>query len=137
MSAREQQVARAWSAMSDLVLARERRREVSDELGLSFFRTKVLRRLRGGPVSMRDLAGLLMTDKAYLSVAVDDLEGRGLLVRSVDPDDRRVRLLTLTAEGERVAARADAILARPPAGFAALSDADVASLDRILGRLSQ
>lgn len=137
MTEREEQVARIWSSMSELVLARDRRRAMSEELGLSFFRTKVLRRLLPGPTTMRDLAAVLVADKPYLSVTVDDLEQRGLLERSVHPDDRRVRLLTLTPEGKRIARRANEMLAHPPRGFDALPDEDVAALDRILGTITE
>jgi DNA-binding MarR family transcriptional regulator len=132
VSARETQVARVWSAMSDLVLAQDRRRAVTDELGISFFRAKVLRRLLAGPVTMRDLATRLGADKPYLSVTVDDLEQRGLLERSVHPDDRRVRLLTLTEEGTAMAHRANELLATPPAGLRELAGDDLAALERIL-----
>jgi DNA-binding MarR family transcriptional regulator len=134
---RAARIARVWSSMSELVLAEDRRRTITDELGISFFRAKVLRRLLSGPATMRDLAARLVADKPYLSVTVDDLEQRGLLARTVDPDDRRVRLLTLTDEGMQIARRADEILASPPRGFHDLSDEDVAVLERVLDQLTE
>ncbi|MCL2543611.1 MAG: MarR family transcriptional regulator [Nocardioidaceae bacterium] len=136
MSARDVRIAEIWSALAGLVLQEDRRRRVSDELGISFYRAKVLRRLLAGPTSMRDLALRLTTDKANLSGAVDDLEGLGLVERSVDPDDRRVRRLALTPAGRKVARRAEQIMSEPPAGFAGLSERDLAQLERILAKLS-
>ena len=44
----------AWQAMADLVLHNERRREVSEEVGLSFGKIRALRRIarRPMPISM-------------------------------------------------------------------------------------
>ncbi len=47
---------RAWSAMCDLVLDNERRREVSDALGLTFGRVRALRRIARHPMTMGELA---------------------------------------------------------------------------------
>lgn len=135
MNPHEERVAAAWSALAALVFEEDRRRRVSDELGISFYRAKILRRLVGGPSSMRDLAIRLGTDKANLSGAVDDLEQLGLLERTIDPDDRRVRRLTLTPQGREVATRANQILAQPPRGFENLADEDLAHLERIITKV--
>ena len=45
-----------WLLMSDLVLDNQRRREVSDALGMSFGRARAVRRLARRPMSMRELA---------------------------------------------------------------------------------
>ncbi len=50
-------------------------------------------------VDQRTLAGSIGLDTSTVAGVVDRLEARGLMQRSVSPDDRRVRLLTLTAEG--------------------------------------
>jgi DNA-binding MarR family transcriptional regulator len=135
VSTHDDRVTDIWAALSDLVLQDDRRRRVADELGISFFRTKVLRRLIPGPASMRDLAVRLGTDKAYLSVVVDDLEERGLLERSVDSEDRRVRLLTLTSTGLSTARRAHQLLAQAPVGLQGLSDTDLSRLEKILEKI--
>ncbi len=128
--------ARVWAAMRALVVDREdRHKEVTDVLGISFFRVKALRRLRGGPLTMRELTARLATEKPYTTLIVDDLERRGYVERSVHPGDRRLRVVTLTPAGAAAAERAERILARPPGALAALDAPDLAALDRIMARL--
>ena len=45
-------------------------------------------------------------DRTTLTAALKPLERRGLVEQAADPDDRRRRLVTLTAEGRSVLARA-------------------------------
>jgi len=128
--------AEVWQAMSALVLDHDRRQEVVDALGMSFFRIKALRRIAAtGPLSMTELVGSLRTDRAYVTLVVDDLEKRGYVVRSTNPDDRRAKIVTITAEGRKAARRAVAILERPPAALRNLADADLIELSRLLGLL--
>ncbi|SDM08709.1 DNA-binding transcriptional regulator, MarR family [Nonomuraea maritima] len=133
----QETVARVWAAMSDLVLRQEnRRKEVADTLGMSFFRVKALRRLLVGPMTMRELTAELSTDKPYTTLMVDDLEQRGYVTRSVSPDDRRIKIVALTPPGTAVAEQAQRILARPPRSLLALDPEDLATLDRIMAGLS-
>jgi DNA-binding MarR family transcriptional regulator len=126
---------RAWRAMSDLVLNQDRKAAVSEALGLSFARVRALRRLAGGPLTLRALAAKLLADPPYVTLIVDDLEQRGLVRREPHPEDRRAKLVRLTPEGEAAAARADAILGEPPAGLRDLPPDDVATLLRLLERV--
>ncbi|WP_433509370.1 MarR family winged helix-turn-helix transcriptional regulator [Nonomuraea sp. CA-143628] len=129
-------VARSWAAMCFLVLKQEnRRKEVADTLGMSFFRAKALRRLLGGPLTMRELTARLATEKPYTTLVVDNLERAGYVERSVHPDDRRSKLVTLTPDGVAAAEQAERILARPPRALLALEPADLAALDRIMAKL--
>jgi DNA-binding MarR family transcriptional regulator len=48
----------------------------------------------------RTLARSIGFDTSTIAGVVDRLEARGLLLRSAAPDDRRVRLLSLTPEGQ-------------------------------------
>jgi len=132
----ESDAARAWTAMRTLVLdTHNRRAAVSEALELSFVRAKALIRLAGGPLTMRELAAQLATDPPYTTVVVDDLERRGLARRSTSPEDRRVKIATITDSGARAAATAEEILNEPPPALAALSAEDLAELARILTRL--
>lgn len=125
--------ARAWTAMRTLVLdVHDRRAAVSEALGLSFIRAKALTRLAAAALTMRELAGQLGTDPPYTTVVVDDLESRGLVRRSTSPDDRRVKIVTLTEAGARAAAVVDEVLGEPPPALAALDAGDLAELTRIL-----
>ena len=125
----------AWQAMSDLVLDNQRRRDVSDQIGLSFGKIRALRRIAGRPMPMRELAALLGVDPPNLTNVVDDLERAGLVERRAHPTDRRVKLVVATASGMALAQRADEILARPPDGLTELAADDLESLGRILSRV--
>jgi DNA-binding MarR family transcriptional regulator len=123
---------RAWSVMCDLVLDNERRREVSEALGLSFGRIKALRRIARSAMTMGELAVELGIDAPYATLVVDELEGEGLVERRPHPTDRRVKLVACTRRGATAARRANKILDRPPAGLVGLSGPELETLARIL-----
>jgi DNA-binding MarR family transcriptional regulator len=60
----------------------------------------------GGTVNQRDLADHAVTDPMMTSQVLRVLEGRGLVERNDDPDDRRARSVTVTWEGRALANRA-------------------------------
>ena len=121
-----------WALLSDLVLDNERRREVSDAVGLSFGRVRAVRRIARRPMSMSELAAALGIDPPNATVVVDDLEALGLVERRAHPTDRRAKMVEVTSKGMDVACRADEILTTPPAGLASLGSADLGVLARIL-----
>ncbi|MDX3238791.1 MarR family transcriptional regulator [Streptomyces sp. ME03-5709C] len=132
----ESTAARVWRDLRTLVLERnERRREVAEALGMSFFRAKALRRIAAAPVTPGDLAADLMTDRPYVTLVVDDLARRGLVERTPHPRDRRSKLLSVTPAGAAAAREADRILGTPPPGLAELDPAELAALDRVVTRL--
>ncbi|MET8157528.1 MarR family transcriptional regulator [Sphaerisporangium sp. NPDC005289] len=138
MSHDPQMAARAWHGMRTLILDRyDRRKEVTAALDMSFIRVKALRHLAGSPMTMRQLATELSIDAPYTTLVVDDLVRRGLVVRDVHPDDRRQKIVTVTPEGEKAAARAEGILDEPPPAILALDPADLATLDRIIATLTR
>lgn len=135
-SARHDRTARkAWQAMSELVLDNERRREVSDRVGLSFGKTRALRRIARRPMPMGELAALLDVDPPNLTTVIDDLERTGLVERQAHPTDRRVKLVAATAAGAALAQQADEILAQPPVGLNELPADDLETLGRILSQV--
>jgi DNA-binding MarR family transcriptional regulator len=121
-----------WLLMSDLVLENTRRREVSEALGMSFGRTRAIRRLARRPLAMRELADALGIDPPNATVLVDDLEAQGLVRRRPHPTDGRAKLVEATRRGRELARRADAILATPPPGLSDLGAEDLETLRRIL-----
>lgn len=133
--ARERAAREAWQAMADVVLDNERRREVSDQVGLSFGKLRALRRIARRPMPMGELAALLGVDPPNMTPVVDDLERAGLVERQAHATDRRVKLVVATSAGAALAAHADEILARPPVGMSELSAEDLATLARILSRV--
>jgi DNA-binding MarR family transcriptional regulator len=136
MTGKHEQAARTWVGMRSLVLElHDRRKEVCDELDMSFIKVKALRRIADGPLSMRELAAKLGTDAPYATLIVHDLEERGLVVRSPHPNDRRSKIATPTEAGQRTAERAGRILDEPPAVLRDLPERDLADLDRVIAAL--
>ena len=134
-TARDQDLRLAWDRMRTMVFDDNRRAEVSAAVGLSFVKVKALRRLLVRPMSMRELAAELVIDKPYLTQIVDALEKRGLVVRTVSPQDRRCRIVSLTESGHQAAQLSEDILTRPPAFLSVLSDGELGELTRILAKL--
>jgi DNA-binding MarR family transcriptional regulator len=127
---------RAWRAMSEIMYDHDRKVAVSEALGLSFARVRALRLLATQPHTLRALAERLLADPPYVTLMVDDLEERGLVQRMPHPEDRRAKLVELTAAGRAAAARADAILDEPPAALRDVPAADLAALLRVLEGLA-
>jgi DNA-binding MarR family transcriptional regulator len=125
-----------WLLMSDLVLDHQRRREVSDALGISFARARAVRRLARRPMSMSELAAALGIDPANATAVVDDLESLGLVRRRPHPTDRRAKLVEATRKGKQMARQADEILATPPQALSDLGAEDLEALQRILGKVT-
>ena len=126
----------AWQAMAGLVLDNQRRREVSEQTGVSFGTMRALRRIAGRPMPMRELAGLLGMEPPNLTAVIDDLEHSGLVERHPHPTDRRIKLVVATPKGAALARRAEKILDRPPAGLLDLPADELETLVRILARAS-
>jgi DNA-binding MarR family transcriptional regulator len=86
------------------------------------------------PRTMSQLAGTLLCDNSNVTGIVDRLEERGLVERRPSPGDRRVKLLVLTPEGERMRRKVEKVMDEPPAWLAALPGADQRALRDILAR---
>ena len=56
--------------------------------------------MRSPGIDQRTLARTIGFDTSTIGGVLDRLEARGLIVRNASPDDRRVRLLTLTPSGQ-------------------------------------
>jgi DNA-binding MarR family transcriptional regulator len=132
MNARAGTAREVWTLMSDLVLDNQRRRQVSEALGMSFGRARALRRVARRPMSMGELAAALEIDPPNATGLVDELESLGLARRRPHPTDRRTKLVEATRKGKAMARRADAILSTPPPSLSALSAGDLEELRRIL-----
>jgi len=98
--------------------------------------TALLTLVPGEAVPMRSLAARLDYDASNLSVLVDRLERRGAVERRPDPDDRRVKALVLTPEGERLRAAFWRALTEDPGPLAPLGDEDLNTLAQVLGAIS-
>ncbi|WP_432929009.1 MarR family winged helix-turn-helix transcriptional regulator [Microbispora sp. CA-135349] len=83
------------------------------EHGLSMWAYVVLLGLDDRPVrTQAALAEAIGADKTRIIRVLDDLQHRGLIERSPDPADRRVRLLSITPEGRLVRDAAQAGIRR-------------------------
>jgi DNA-binding MarR family transcriptional regulator len=124
-----------WLLMNDLVLDNQRRREVSEAAGMSFGRTRAIRRVARRPMSMGELAGMLGIDPPNATALVADLESQGLVRRKPHPTDGRAKVVEATRKGKALAGRVEAILAKPPPELSGLSSADLEALRRILEKV--
>ncbi|WP_405135631.1 MarR family transcriptional regulator [Nocardia sp. NBC_01388] len=130
-------VQQAWVLMHRFVEAHNRRGELAAALGfrLGGGRGKILFQLREGPATLRELADANGVDAPYTTLIVDKLEAHGLVERRPHPDDRRRKLVTLTAAGHAAIATADTILLRPPPAIRELPAEDLGQLTGLLTRL--
>jgi DNA-binding MarR family transcriptional regulator len=89
-------------------------RPVLEPLGLTHPQYLVMLALwQHGPLSVKDLSGLLQLDPGTLSPLLKRLEAAGLLRRERDPKDQRNLALALTGKGRALRAEAEKI----PAGI--------------------
>lgn len=126
-----------WRSMSSLVLDNKDgwRRAVVDRTGLPFSRIRILRRLASQPMTVKEVAEAATIDAPAATVAVNDLEARGLVVRQPHPDNRRCKLVSLTEAGRDVITVLDQTDDPAPEALAALGERDLQTLQTILARL--
>lgn len=120
-------------------LADLRRAEVLEPLGLQQGDVSVLAALWRHPGGLRplELRRTMLIGSGTLTARLDRLEAAGLLERRPDPDDRRGRLLHLTAAGERLVPEVVTdLLAIENELLAGLPPSVRDRLSRDLGRLS-
>ena len=125
----------AWSLIHWLWVANKQRFfAMSQEFELAPQQMIALRMLGAGPRKMSELAQALFCDNSNVTGIVDRLEERGLVRREAAEGDRRVKLLVLTKEGERVRAEITKRMAEPPPPIANLPEKDQRALRDILKR---
>ena len=112
------------------------RQAVIDETGLPFSRIRILKRLAREPLTVKQLAYAATVDAPAATVAVNDLEERGLVVRAIDPANRRCKLVSLTDGGRALLARIDRIEDPAPESLAALDAGDLEALRAILRKIT-
>jgi DNA-binding MarR family transcriptional regulator len=84
---------------------------------------------------MRAVAAHLKCDPSNITGLIDRIEARGLVERTLDPGDRRVRLLALTTGGRRVREGLVAELVVQVMASTTLSAAEAAELVALLDRV--
>src|SRR5512132_1741214 len=111
----------AWSLMHWMMVTNKQRLvAMAQEFELAPQQMIALRMLGAGPRKMSDLAQSLFCDNSNVTGIVDRLEERGLVRREAAEGDRRVKLLVLTDEGERMRIEITKRMAEPPATLASL-----------------
>jgi DNA-binding MarR family transcriptional regulator len=133
MLALERQVCFALSVAARNVVAVYR--PVLEPLGLTHPQYLVMLALwQHGPLSVKDLSGLLQLDPGTLSPLLKRLEAAGLLRRERDTKDQRNLSLALTDRGRALRAEAERI----PAGIVerlGMPVTELLELQRALGRV--
>jgi DNA-binding MarR family transcriptional regulator len=127
-----------WRQMSTFVFDNRDswRRAVVERTGLPFSRIRILRRLARAPMTVKQIATAVTVDAPAATVAVNDLEERGLVVRRIDPQNRRCKLVSLTDAGRDVVATIDAVDDPAPEALAGLSDEELHALRAMIDRLA-
>ena len=103
---------------------------------MPFSRVRVLKRLARAPLTVKQLAYAATVDAPAATVAVNDLEERGLVVREIDPANRRSKLVSLTEAGRALLARIDRVEDPAPDALAALDAEDLEAVRAILRKIS-
>lgn len=86
------------------------------------------------PRTMGEIAELLRCDPSNVTGIVDALEAKGLAERRPSDVDRRVKVIDLTAKGQKLRVRLMAKLNEPPAWLRGLSERDQRALLGIVRR---
>jgi DNA-binding MarR family transcriptional regulator len=125
-----------WKLLRDDAFARVRDDFTARvaECSLSLSQGKLVREL-AQPQSQRELARRLHYDPSNINALADSLEARGLIERRSDATDRRLRLLALTPEGERLRSTLEARLAQPPTFLDRLTPAEQKQLLALLAKI--
>jgi DNA-binding MarR family transcriptional regulator len=101
--------------------------------GANVTRLRLLHLVRcHGPQKMADLADSLDVTPRSVTALVDGLEGEGLVRRVAHATDRRVTLVELACDGERVADQMANYRASLATLFTDMSESDRATLQRLL-----
>ena len=108
-----------------------------EPLGISGREAAVLRAIADRyPVSQGEIARAMNVDRTTMVALIDDLQGKGLVRRRQDPEDRRKNAVELTEVGDDTARRAADMVERAERDFLGpLSAAEAAQFKRILRAL--
>lgn len=127
-----------WRVMASLVLDNRDgwRRAVIEQTGLPFSRIRILKRLSRRPMTVKEVGHATAMDAPATTVAINDLEDRGLVVRATDPANRRCKLVSLTEAGREAVGKINAIDDPPPSTLSSLDVGDLEALRAILEKVT-
>ena len=128
---------RAWQLLMRFFFVQRRHLPAwGSPYGLSHIQCHVLHLIEPGrPLPMSDLAEVLSCDASNVTALVDRLESRGLVRRRPSAEDRRSRVLDLTATGSRLRAELLQRMTQRPLPLSRLSGDERRALVKILERL--
>jgi DNA-binding MarR family transcriptional regulator len=127
-----------WRAMASLVIDNRDswKRAVVERTGLPFSRIRILSRLARRAMSVKQIAQAATIDAPAATVAVNDLEKRGLVIRETDPANRRCKMVSLTDAGRDMVHTIDTTEDPAPDILSGLGEAELKNLRAILGKLT-
>jgi DNA-binding MarR family transcriptional regulator len=129
----------AWRFVADMWLSddmHDRFHAACEAAGVSPPQLKALLSLEPGRArSMRALADAWKCDASWVTGIVDGLEERGYAERQPHPGDRRVKVVGITALGQKAKARALDCVYEPPASFSQLTVTEQRTLRDLLARI--
>jgi DNA-binding MarR family transcriptional regulator len=113
--------------------------QMLSDLGISARQTGILTMISElEPMTQKALGDALRIDRTTMVALIDDLEGRGLVVRERHPSDRRAFLVRATDAGRAVKKAAVAILDEQQRQFLApLTPQERRALGALLRRLNE
>lgn len=128
-----------WRALAALVIDNRDgwKRAVVEQTGLPFSRVRILKRLSRRPMTVKQVAHAAAMDAPATTVAVNDLEDRGLVVRETDPTNRRSKVVSLTDAGREIVQQIDTIDDPAPNVLGELDNAELKQLRSILTKLAR
>jgi DNA-binding MarR family transcriptional regulator len=128
-----------WRAMAAAVIDNRDswKRAVIEQTGLPFSRIRILRRLARKPMTVKEVAEAATIDAPAATVAVNDLEERGLVVRETHPTNRRCKVVSLTDAGRELVLAIDRIDDPAPDALASIDDGQLKQLKAIIDNLAK
>jgi DNA-binding MarR family transcriptional regulator len=123
-----------WALITALVTDSrgDYRRAVIDAVGMPFSRVRLLRRLVEGPLTLKALADAATIDAPAATVAVSDLEQRGLVSKTASASNGREKVVSITPAGRAVFERAASVRQPAPEWLSALADEQLEQLRALL-----
>jgi DNA-binding MarR family transcriptional regulator len=127
-----------WRVMTTLVTDNRDswRRATADQTGLPFSRIRILLRLARGSMTVKEVAQAVTIDAPAATVAVNDLEDRGLVMRQTIPTNRRCKVVSLTDRGWSMVAAIHGIDDPAPEALAALDSNELKALRVAIAKIS-
>ncbi|GGO86544.1 hypothetical protein GCM10011584_09120 [Nocardioides phosphati] len=105
--------------------------------GMPWSRYRALRRVEDRAFTQRELAEAMRVDAPAMSGIVGDLVERGYAERGVDPQDARVKLVTITDAGRELMEHLRTLPGVVPAPVSSLTAAERRELARLIDKMRE